>query len=149
MLYLQTMLQEIIATGFFVGRFRYAPGSVGTLLGIPLVYLFAIKWWLVLLLGVVLYLLGVWASGYVVEVTKDRDPEDVIIDEILGYFLSFIFVEPTFKSMIVGFLTFRLLDILKPYPINLFERLPKGHGVMADDTIAGILNAIFLFFLFH
>jgi phosphatidylglycerophosphatase A len=143
------MWQELIATGFYLGRFRYAPGTFGTLLGVPLVYLFAVKWWLVLFVAFLLYLLGVWVSGYVVEMRKEKDPEDVVIDEVLGYLLSYTFVEPTFKTLFVGFLTFRLLDILKPYPIKLFENLPKGHGVMADDAVAGIINAFVLFFLFH
>ena len=143
------MLQELIATGFFVGRFRYAPGTVGTLLGIPLVYLFAFKWWLVALLGIFLYLVGFWACSYVVDMRKESDPEDVIIDEVLGYFLSYMLIEPTLESVLVGFFTFRLLDIFKPYPINLFEKLPKGHGVMADDTVAGLINSVILFFLFH
>ncbi len=143
------MWQEIIATVFFIGRFRYAPGTVGTLAGVPLVYVFAVKWWLVLMVAVILYLLGVWASNYVIEMRKEKDPEDIVIDEVVGYFLSYAFVEPTLKTLLVGFLTFRLLDIVKPYPISLFEKLPNGHGVMADDVVAGIMNSFLLFFLFH
>ncbi len=142
------MWQELIATGFYVGRFRYAPGTVGTLLGVPLVYLLVYKWWLTLLFGLLLYAVAVWSANYVIELTREEDPEEVVIDEIVGYFFSFLFIEPTLKTMAVAFITFRVLDILKPYPIKLFEKLPKGHGVVADDVVAGIMNAVILYFLF-
>lgn len=142
------MWQELIATGFYVGRFRYAPGTVGTLLGVPLVYLLVYKWWLTLLFGLLLYAVAVWSANYMVELTRDKDPEEVVIDEIVGYFFSFLLIEPTLKTIAVAFITFRMLDIVKPFPIKLFERLPKGHGVVADDVVAGIMNAVILYFLF-
>ncbi len=142
------MWQELIATGFYLGRFKYAPGTVGTLLGIPLAYLLAYKWWLTLFLGLLLYIIAVWSAGYMVELTREKDPEEVVIDEVVGYFLSFLLVEPTLKTLVVAFIIFRILDIVKPYPIKLFERLPKGHGVVADDAVAGLMNAVILYFLF-
>ncbi len=142
------MWQELIATGFYIGRFKYAPGTVGTLLGVPLVYLLVYKWWLTLLFGLLLYAVAVWSANYMVELTREKDPEDVVVDEIVGYFFSFLFIEPTLKTIAVAFVTFRVLDILKPYPIRLFEKLPKGHGVVADDVVAGIMNAVILYFLF-
>ncbi len=142
------MWQELIATGFYIGRFKYAPGTVGTLLGVPLVYLLVYKWWLTLLFGLLLYAVAVWSANYMIELTREKDPEEVVIDEILGYFFSFLFIEPTLKTIAVAFITFRALDILKPYPIKLFEKLPKGHGVVADDVVAGIMNAVILYFLF-
>lgn len=143
------MWQELLATGFYLGRFRYAPGTVGTLLGIPLVYLLVYKWWLTLMLGLLLYAIAVWSASYMVELTREKDPEEIVIDEIVGYFLSFLFLEPTLKAIVVGFITFRILDIIKPYPIKFFERLPSGHGVVADDAAAGLMNAVILYFLFN
>lgn len=142
------MWKELIATGFYLGRFRHAPGTLGTLLGIPLAYLLVYKWWLTILFGLLLYVVAVWSTSYVVELTREKDPESVVIDEVVGYFVSFLFVEPTLKTLVVGFVTFRLLDIVKPYPINLFERLPGAHGVVADDVAAGFMNALILYFLF-
>ncbi len=143
------MWQELIATGFYVGRFRYAPGTVGTLLGIPLVYLLVHKLWLTLLFGILLLIVAVWSSNYMVELTREKDPEDVVIDEIVGYYFSFLFVEPTLKAMLLGFIIFRMLDILKPFPINLFERLPKGYGVIFDDLVAGVITSLILYFLLN
>jgi phosphatidylglycerophosphatase A len=138
---------ELAATGFYLGRFRYAPGTVGTLLGVPLAYLFGFKWWLVLLVGISLYFLGVKSAEYMMELTKEEDPESVVIDEIVGYFFAFLFLEPTLKTLLLAFVLFRLLDILKPFPINLFERMPGGHGVMADDVVAGLLTGFILYLI--
>ncbi len=142
------MWQELIATGFYIGRFKYAPGTLGTLLGVPLVYLLVYKWWLTLLFGLFLYAVAVWSANYMVELTREKDPEEVVIDEVVGYFFSFLFIELTLKTIVVAFITFRILDIVKPYPIKLFEKLPKGHGVVADDMVAGIMNAVILYFIF-
>ncbi|WP_448583555.1 phosphatidylglycerophosphatase A family protein [Thermocrinis sp.] len=136
---------ELIATGFYLGRFRYAPGTVGTLLGVPLAYLFGFKWWLVLLIGVPLYLIGVKSAEYMRKITREKDPESVVIDEIVGYFFAFLLIEPTIKTLLLAFVVFRVLDILKPFPIGLFERLPGGHGVMADDVVAGLLTGFILY----
>jgi len=136
---------ELIATGFYVGRFRYAPGTFGTLLGVPLAYLFGFKWWLVLLVSLLFYPLALKSVEYMMELTRERDPESVVIDEILGYFVIFLCVEPTLKSLILAFAIFRLLDIFKPFPVNLFERLPKGHGVLADDVVAGLITGFILY----
>lgn len=142
-------LAEIVATGFYIGRIRYAPGTVGTLLGVPLVYMFGTNWWTVLILSVIMYVICVLSANYLIEITREDDPEEVIIDEVLGYFVSFLFVDPTLKTMVVAFIIFRVLDILKPFPISVFEKLPRGHGVAADDLVAGLISAAVLFFLFH
>ncbi|MCX8164396.1 MAG: phosphatidylglycerophosphatase A [Aquificaceae bacterium] len=139
--------RELIATGLYLGRFRYAPGTVGTLLGIPLVYVLVHKWWLTLVFTLLLYSLAVWSAKYMIDLTGEKDPEEVVIDEVVGYFVSFLFIEPTAKAIIIGFFTFRVLDIVKPYPIRLFEKLPGAHGVVSDDLVAGIINAILLYFL--
>jgi len=142
------MLWEIIATGFYIGRVKFAPGTLGTLLAIPLIYIFAFKWWSVLTVSLILFLIGVFASNYVIDMTEEEDPEEVVIDEIAGYFIAFLFVKPDLNTCISGFIIFRLIDILKPFPVNLFEKLPRGWGVMADDIIGGLLTAIILYFLY-
>ncbi|WP_448588340.1 phosphatidylglycerophosphatase A family protein [Thermocrinis sp.] len=138
---------ELVATGFYVGRIRYAPGTVGTLLGVPLAYLFGFKWWLVLLVGVSFYFLALKSVEYMIGITRERDPEEVVIDEVLGYLFCFLLVEPTLKALVLAFFLFRTLDILKPFPISLFERLPGAHGVIADDVVAGLLTGFILYII--
>jgi len=140
------MIYELIATGFFVGRLP-APGTLGTLWGVPIVYLVSFSPWTVLVALGVLFFLGLISSNEVIKMTGDSDPEEVIIDEVVGYVACFLFVEPTLKTYILAFLIFRILDIVKPFPVNLFEKLPGPYGVMMDDLIAGLMTSFILFLL--
>ncbi|ADC89156.1 phosphatidylglycerophosphatase A [Thermocrinis albus DSM 14484] len=141
------MLQELIATGFYTGRFRYAPGTVGTLVGVPLVYLLGFDPWFLLLLSLFLYAVGYWSVNYMLDLTREEDPEEVVIDEVLGYTVVFVLVKPTLYHLLVGFVLFRILDIVKPFPIPWMEKLPKAHGVLMDDVTAGVITGLILYLL--
>ncbi len=140
------MIRELIATGLFVGKLP-APGTLGTLLGIPIVYLVSFSSWTILVALAVLFFLGLISSNEMIRMTGEEDPEEVVIDEIVGYVACFVFVEPTLKTYILAFLIFRALDIIKPFPVNLFERLPGPYGVMMDDLVAGLMTSFILFLL--
>ena len=140
------MFHEFIATGAFIGRLP-APGTLGTLWGIPIVYLVSFNTWTILVAVIVLFVLGLISSSEVIRMTGDQDPEEVVIDEIVGYVACFLFIEPTLKTYILAFLLFRVLDIFKPFPINLFERFHGAYGVMLDDLIAGVMTSFILFLL--
>ncbi len=140
------MIRELIATGFFVGRLP-APGTLGTLLGVPIVYLASFSSWTILTALAVLFFLGLISSNEVIRITGEEDPEEVVIDEIVGYVACFTFVEPTLKTYLLAFFIFRFLDIVKPFPVNLFEKLPGPYGVMMDDLVAGLMTSFILFLL--
>ena len=140
------MLQELIATGFYVGRLP-APGTLGTLWGIPIVYLVSSNSWITVATVVLLFVVGLIASNGVIRLTGEQDPEEVVIDEIVGYVACFIFIEPSLKTYLLAFLLFRVLDIFKPFPINLFERFHGAWGVMLDDLVAGLMTSFILFLL--
>jgi len=142
------MLLEMVATGFFVGKLPFAPGTFGTLVGIPLVLFLSVDqrlYWAGLAL---VFFLGWLSAEWMVRAKGEEDPEEVVIDEIFGFMVLFLWTEPTAKSLAVGFVLFRLLDILKPFPIKFFEGLPGGLGVMADDGVAGLMGALLLKLLF-
>lgn len=91
-------------------------------------------------------LLGIWASTRATEILREKDPQKVVVDEVMGQLIVFFFVPLmiSWKLILAAFLLFRLFDILKPYPIRTLEILPKGLGVCADDIIAGIYGGICL-----
>jgi len=97
-----------------------------------------------LLFLIVFIPLGVIASQYVIDITGNKDPDEVVVDELVGYFITMMFVPHSFWWMIFGFFVFRLLDITKPFGIRKLET-PNGIGVMLDDIAAGLLGAILLF----
>lgn len=133
------LLTRIFATGLCAGYSPVAPGTVGTLVAIPL-FVFLAGWGAQgVLAGLVLItILGIPAASRMEELTASKDPGKVVIDEIAGYLLTMLGSPPDISFIIAGFLLFRLFDILKPPPIRYLEgALFSGLGVMVDDLMAG------------
>ena len=90
--------------------------------------------------GVVIFIcigLGIWAAGCAETVLGEKDASAIVIDEIAGIFITYCSLRMTLTSLLIGFVFFRLFDILKPIPT--LERIPGGWGVMLDDLCAGML----------
>lgn len=98
---------------------------------------------LALFLSVLLCAIGIYVSGVAGQIWKVSDPSKVVIDEIVGMLITMIGIPVTGYYLVLGFLLFRLFDVWKPFPANIFEtRFEKGWGVMADDVMAGIYGNI-------
>jgi phosphatidylglycerophosphatase A len=132
------------ATVFGVGYAPIAPGTFGSAAGLLL-------WWLLpaapaIQIGVIvlLFVVGSW-SGSVAEVHFGRtDPGQVVVDEVMGMLITLLFIPVGWAGAVLGFLIFRVADIIKPYPANRLEQLHGGMGVMADDGMAAIYANIAL-----
>ncbi len=139
-------LAKIYATYFGIGLLPKAPGTWGSLFALPLA-------WGLYKLGTVPYLvaydlitvLGIAASHIYSKRVGNEDPDEVVIDEVAGILTVFLFVEPNPWSLFLGFLLFRLFDILKPFPIDRLEKIPYGIGIMLDDIAAGVLTGLLLY----
>lgn len=86
---------------------------------------------------------GTWGST-IAERRLGVDPSPVIIDEVVGMLVTLAFIELSAMGVVVGFLVFRVLDIVKPWPADRFEHLPGGLGIMADDVMAGVYGNLLL-----
>ena len=137
---LQGEWQRWVAFGFGSGLLPVAPGTAGTLIGIPVVILFQFLPTAVMLLGTLLIvLLSVWLAGAVTRQIGIEDHPSIVIDEIAGYVLAMTMIPLTWWTVIAGFLIFRLLDIFKPPPAGWLDRnCSGGFGITADDVVAGI-----------
>ena len=131
---------KILAAGFGSGFARLAPGTAGTLVGIPLYWVFSALPWPVWLITVLAFTFLAWRVADEAERLFGRkDAPCIVIDEIAGLQWTLFLVSPTVLHVALGFLLFRLFDIVKPFPARLFEnRLPGGCGVVADDLAAGV-----------
>ncbi|OAG27473.1 phosphatidylglycerophosphatase A family protein [Thermodesulfatator autotrophicus] len=131
---------RLIATGFGLGCLPKAPGTWGSLGAVGLMALTGPIFHPALqsLLAVIFFLTGIWAAEIYIQNTKDKDPSEVVIDEIAGQWIALISFDITLVNLLLGFLLFRLFDIWKPLPIRLGEKLPGGLGIMMDDVLAGI-----------
>ncbi len=140
------MLYEIVATLFYLGKLP-APGTLGTLVGLGIAYIVSFNLWTLLVTIFSLFIVGLVVTTEVIRRRGDPDPEEVILDEVVGFLTCFVLVELSPKTALASFILFRVLDILKPFPINLFERFPGAFGVMLDDVAAGLMTSLLLFLL--
>ena len=147
------MILRFILTGFYIGKIKYAPGTFGTLLAVPLFLLIQDLSLISKILFVFLFfLLSLFLLNisYKRKVFDEIDDKSIVIDEIIGYLVFIIFFENTLFDLTVGFLLFRLFDIIKPYPISLIDKKMKNAlGVILDDIIAGLFSGITLFIIIH
>ena len=135
---------RLIATGFFSGYFRVAPGTAGSLFALGVYCLLPpldLLAWAVLI--PVLFLVAVHASA-VSASAWGEDPPHVVIDEIVGFFVTMCVLPSSVMLGVAGFLLFRLLDIVKPFPAAQMEALPGGWGMVMDDVVAGIYGNLAL-----
>lgn len=138
---------ELLATGFFTGKLPKMPGTWGSIFAAVCCYFF----WpsnLYLQLAVIglTFVLSVISSDYVSKKLGSKDPDEVVIDEILGIELTFLGLQAAHnvKLAFLGLIIFRVIDIMKPPPIKLFERLPGGWGITVDDAVAGVISNLLL-----
>lgn len=146
----EKMFVKFVATGLGIGNIPYAPGTAGTLLGVPLFIIFSRMSWQIHLLSVLaLSFLAVYVSGEAEKILNTKDAPSIVIDEIVGFQYTMFLITPTPLHIISGFIVFRIFDIMKPVPIRLCERkIPGGWGVVTDDIIAGIYGRVTLVLLF-
>jgi phosphatidylglycerophosphatase A len=130
----------LVATGGYSGYAGIVPGTVGSLVGLilylPLAAAASVR--LCLLATLALFFLGVLASGRMERAWKVKDPQPIVIDEIVGMWISLLFVPFEAGYFLAAFVLFRLFDIIKPFPARQAELLVGGWGIMVDDVVAGI-----------
>lgn len=122
-----------------VGLSPVSPGTLGSLVGVLIAFLCSWNIWLYGTVFLALFLLSCRAAGYC-NFKKVKDPQFIVQDEVIGIGITFLLWPMNFHVLLTGFLLFRLFDILKPFPVRLFERLPGVWGVMLDDVAAGIYS---------
>lgn len=129
----------LIATVGGAGTFSKMPGTIGTLVAF-LILLVLGRVSPVLLL--VTILIGTLAADKYAKTTKKEDPSEVVVDEVAGYWVSVYGFDASYA--LIAFFMFRIIDILKPFPVRNMEKLPGGVGIMADDICGGIIVNILL-----
>lgn len=134
-----------VATGFGIGRVPVAPGTFGTLLGVPVcLALRELSGPLYVVAVVLLFIVGAWLCQLAERRLGSRDHASIVLDEVVGYLVTVWLAPAGWVWLAIGFALFRLFDIWKPFPIRRLERLPGGLGVMADDAAAGLYGFVSL-----
>lgn len=146
-------LIDIVATGFFVGKIPFMPGTFGTLIALPIAYVTAFLPFIVKFgIFVFMFLLGIYTSNKYVDISGIEDPKQVVIDEIAAMYLVLILFPVTniyLSYILIPFILFRVFDILKPFPIKQLEEIHGGLGIMLDDIVAGVYAMICCYLIFY
>jgi phosphatidylglycerophosphatase A len=145
-----TKLAIVIATWFGCGFAPFAPGTAGSLaavvIGIALHTYAGFVWWQFLLLALIAFLPATWAADVTARVKNLKDPQIVVVDEVLGQWIALSGLRRfTWPGYLAAFVLFRVFDIWKPPPVRQLEALPGGLGINMDDVMAGVYAALVLF----
>jgi phosphatidylglycerophosphatase A len=133
-----------LATALGAGYAPVAPGTFGSAVGLlawgllpqaPGVQLTAI---------VIVFALGTWSGSVAERHFQGTDPGQVVLDEVLGMLITLLMNPVGWAGAAIGFVLFRVADIVKPFPANRLERLHGGFGIMADDAMAGVYSNLAL-----
>jgi phosphatidylglycerophosphatase A len=135
-----TRLAVFVATFGYSGYSPVAPGTVGSAAGLVV---YTIVWWTqstVVEVGLIvaLFTAGIWAGTTAERYFGGIDPGPIVIDEVVGMLITLAFIPVSVSGAIVGFVLFRIFDVIKPFPAGRLEHLHGGFGVMADDAMAAI-----------
>ena len=131
---------HLLSLGFGSGLAPFAPGTFGTLVAIPL-YLplaqLSLPWYL--LTVVAGFGVGIYLCQYTSDALGVHDHSAIVWDEIVGYWITMTAVPLAWQWILLGFMLFRLFDIVKPWPVKLADKRMKGGlGIMFDDVLAGL-----------
>ncbi len=149
-------LARLIVTFFYIGNAKIAPGSVASLVTTLIFYLFAkyLISYLFIIIILMTTVLAFFAVGVYTFKLLKKDRSEIVIDEVIGQSISLLPLllfeqtnPPQLFMCLISLLFFRFFDIVKPYPINKFDKMNNTFGVIFDDILAGIFSALLLIFV--
>ena len=135
-----------LATCGYIGYVPFAPGTFGSAVGLALFFAVRATGSVALELGTIalLFAVGIWSGTVAEHHFGGVDPGPVVLDEVVGMLITLALLPVSVTGALVGFVVFRILDVLKPWPSARFETLPGGLGVMADDGMAAIYGNLIM-----
>lgn len=137
---------QFLALGFGSGLAPKAPGTFGTLAAIPLYLVMSgLSPQVYGLITLFLAIVGIYICGYCAKAVNVHDHPAIVWDEIVGYLITMFMMPVSLTNIVLGFLLFRVFDILKPWPISILDKKVKGgFGIMIDDVVAGFMALLCL-----
>jgi phosphatidylglycerophosphatase A len=140
-----TSIARAVASWFGSGFLPWAPGTWGSLIALPFAWVIVgiNTKWLLLAAAAVLFFIGWLAAHYAIRDQSDDDPSWIVVDEVVGQWLTLFALPANLVAYATGFLLFRLFDIWKPWPVRAVERrCGGGFGIMIDDVLAALYAVI-------
>ena len=137
-------LSLLITTFFYIGKIRHAPGTFSSLATLLIWILFIpTDYFIRISITFLLTIIGFIFIKLSLPNFQEEDPQSIVIDEVIGMSVALIFINDL-SIMIIAFLLFRMLDILKPSIIYYSQHFPGAYGILLDDILAGAITSMLL-----
>jgi len=136
----------LLVTFGCIGKVRYFPGTIGSFAGLLVgaVIIKLTNYNVFMSCFFILTVISIFAVDEYLKSSENLDPQEVVVDEVLGQWIAIAFIPFNFKSFLIAFILFRFFDISKIFPINKIEKINGYLGVIGDDLFAGIITAIII-----
>jgi phosphatidylglycerophosphatase A len=136
--------EKLIGSGFYTGYIPFASGTWGSLAALIIYLIPSFEKPVVIIPAIILFtILGVF-TGNKFDVIYGKDPAECTVDEVVGMWISLLFLPKTFFVVAAAFISWRAFDIIKPSPARQLESLKGGVGIMMDDIVAGLYSLLLL-----
>lgn len=142
---------HLLALGFGTGLAPFMPGTIGTLVALPIIFAlsFAPSLWLYLGLTIVCCVIGFWLCDVTAKDMRVHDDSSIVWDEVAGMMITMVAIPVNWQTLLAGFVLFRLFDIVKPWPISYLDKhVQGGVGIMLDDIVAGLMALLAMHLIF-
>ncbi|HED07992.1 MAG TPA: phosphatidylglycerophosphatase A [Ignavibacteria bacterium] len=136
------LIEKAIGSGLFTGFIPLAPGTFGSLVGLLIYLIPGFEEPLILIPAIIIFTFYGIFLGSKFEQAYGKDPGQCTIDEVIGMWITLLFLPKTLMILIIAFFVWRAFDIIKPYPIRKLEAIEGGLGIMIDDVLGGIYSLI-------
>jgi phosphatidylglycerophosphatase A len=136
--------EKLIGSGFYTGYIPFASGTWGSLAALIIYLIPGFEKPVIIIPAIVLFtILGIF-TGNKFDVIYGKDPAECTVDEVVGMWISLLFLPKTFLVVTAAFISWRAFDIIKPAPARQLESLKGGFGIMMDDIVAGLYSLLLL-----
>ena len=143
------LLERLFGSGFFSGYIPIAPGTFGSLVALAIYLIPGFENPTILLTLISLFsIIGIY-TGNKFEKVYGKDPAQCTIDEMVGMWITLLFIPKYIWYILIAFIIWRILDIIKPFPANIVEKIKGGWGIMLDDIVAGIYSLILVHIIIY
>lgn len=134
--------EKLLGSGFYTGYITFIPGTFGSLAALIIYYIPGFENPLILIPAIIIFTFYGIYIGNKFESIYGKDPSECTIDEVVGMWISLLFLPKILLISLLTFVLWRILDIIKPFPARNFEKLKGGIGIMMDDITSGIYSLI-------
>ncbi len=136
------VLEKFLGSGFYSGYMPFAQGTFGSLVALSIYLIPGMENPTILLILISVFSVVGIPIGTKFEAIYGKDPKQCTIDEMVGMWITLLFIPKYIWYILFAFIIWRILDIIKPFPANIFEKINGGWGIMLDDIMAGLYSLI-------